>query len=250
VLGAPESSLPVPESPVFERHPHLPSAPAVGAGIGGVAQPVLEERVRRALPRHPRPLAAALVDRPLDPVGATPQERLAAAAELAELPEDQREGRLHPLVGILPHWSSASRLSPTGRSRFSAPPRAFSSLPCSRRSVSTLRSTLPHRGLDPPDELVVHEFEVVELVRVADQGPADLADLAQVAPVLVGPREPRHLSAQPEAHLPPRHRGDHPLEALPARGPAGCAAAQVAVDDLHGVPAECAGPVGPGVRRR
>jgi hypothetical protein len=169
-------------------------------------------------------------------------------AELGELRKDQPHHRLDLLVGVqgcLPRRSAHV----AGRQRDGQlPPPRLGLLAGQHPLLEQVQLGLAHRPLQPKQQPVVVVHRVVDAVGVGQQRTRQRAQLQQLVPVGARARQPRHLDAQHQPHVPHGDLGDQPLEAHPA-GRAGPRLAQVLVDHQHprGPPAQRDRPLHQGV---
>ncbi len=111
---------------------------------------------------------------------------LADTAQLLEFLEHQRHGLLYPQVGILDDL--AQRVRDITRRQNSAELATFGLFFAALLQAELQGLELDHaqRSLDAQHQLVVQTIQVIEVLRIGDQGIEDLTQLDQLTPVLVG----------------------------------------------------------------
>ena len=224
----------------------LPPPVGVVAGVGGVAQHVLQRLPGRAPPfqvafRRPRAHPGRQLDLVLHQVAQHRVER----PQAPEGPEDEPDDMLRLLVGVeggLPRRAAHvadgelhDQLAAPGL----GPLRRQHPLPDQENLC------LGHGPFQPHQQAVVVIPRIVDRVRVGEKGPRQRAQLQQVMPVLPGPRQPRHLGPQDDPRPSHGDLGDQPGKALPRiRGRRRHAQVVIDHDDLGPRPAQRDRPLG------
>lgn len=182
--------------------------------------------------------------RELDVRRAQPQEDLAAAAELAELGEDQPDRLARTRSsGSISIRSSSLQQKPGGRVKRSSPRPAFASRaarPRCRSRPSSYSDIVPFNPSEPP---VVHQAGIVDPFGVDHQGAGQGAEVDQMMPVPPVAGQPRGLDAVDRPHRSGADLGDQSLEARPGHLP-GARTSQILVDHRHRHEARAAGGLG------
>jgi hypothetical protein len=205
--------------PVDHPRPVRRPAEGVGAGIDGVVQHLHHAVVGRLAPRDLPQGAVALHHRELDVRRAQPQEDLAAAAELAELGEDQPDCLLDTLVGI--HLDPVV-LAPAEARRQGEAQLAPSGLRVAGGQAALSEQAefvFRHRSLQPEQQPVVHQARIVDPFGVDHQGTGQGAEVDQMMPVPPVAGQPRGLDAVDRPHRSGADLGDQSLEAWPGHLP-------------------------------
>ena len=122
---------------------------------------------------------------------------------------------LRLLVGIEDDLAGRAAHYPIGSGTASSPRSALASLPDSIRCRIRYSSCLAHRPLQAQQQPVVVKPGVVDAVRVGEQHTGQRAQLQKLMPVPAGPRQPRHLDPEDDAHTSHRHLRDEPGKPLP-----------------------------------
>src|SRR2546427_708903 len=168
------------------------------------------------------------------------EERLADAADLGELGEDETDRVLDTLIRVFLHAAIARLHVADGE-------------PENQRAAPGLREqalvrSLPdppelgfaHRAFEPQQQAVVELTWIVDALGVDDERPHQSAEVEDLIPVPVVPGKPQDSEAEHRANVPATHFGDQPLESGSTRGRRP-GLAEILVDDDHVHPSEAPG---------
>jgi hypothetical protein len=173
------------------------------------------------------------------------QHHLPGARELLEVREHRGDRVGHRLVGRDSHPALVVVLIAGGQRQ---PQLALGRLvqdPAAQPAAQHVQLGLGHRALEPEHEPIVVQRRVIHAVGVGDQRVGQRAQIQQLVPVGVAPRQPRDLDPEHDPHLAQADVGHQLLEAVPAlRARARAAEVRVDHDHLARVPAERDRPLG------
>ena len=217
------------------------AAEGVGARVKRIGQQLQNRVVDRQAPGHGRAPRGLVLDRgQRERLLAEPQQRLADAADLGELGEDETDRVLDTLIRVFLHAAIARLHVADGE-------------PENQRAAPGLREqalvrSLPdppelgfaHRAFEPQQQAVVELTWIVDALGVDDERPHQSAEVEELIPVPVVPGEPRDFEAEHRADVPETHFGDQPLESGSTRGRRP-GLAEILVDDDHVHPSEAPG---------
>ncbi len=195
----------------IERFDDLAPAVDVGPGVERIPQQAIQVAFVRRL--EARAVAGTAQDGHLDPVGEQRAVGGPHGTELLEAGEDPLDRRPHLRVRVL--HQAAGVVPDVTRTRPEAE-RAPLRLAAHRFDQALLHHVqlgFTHRPFQAQQQPIVVGPRVVDPFGIADQRLTDRADVEQMVPIPVAPRNARDVEAENQADLSQRRLGDHLVEA-------------------------------------
>ena len=114
-------------------------------------------------------------------------------------------------------------------------------------SLQKVKLRFAHHPAQSQQQPIIVVPRVIQPILIGQQRPEDRADLNELMPVLIGPRDPAHLGSQNDPHVVQADFRQQPLETEPTFG-RGAATSLIFIDDfdmitgpaeLHGLMHQC-----------
>ena len=205
----------------------------IGAAINGVLDHPVDGRVGRSPPGH---IPIRLLHRQIEIMLMEPKQRLARAAQLRDLVEDERDGLLHPPVRIL-LVTVAVLHEADGRGDDQFPTARLLISGRQRALAEKIKLVLVEAPLEPEEESVVPVPGRIHRLLINQHCVDHAAHLDELLPIPAVARKARDFAGAHGADLAEADLRNHPLEAR-ALHAAGGGATEILVDDLNLRPAE------------